>query len=71
MVKKLFNEEGINTDAKFFLKGFNLQLARVVWRMLQAMQDEKKCVFFTVEHRDDVLEVNEHKKKISVRDRTG
>lgn len=55
----------INTDAKSMLKGLGLQEARVIWRLLRATLDDKKCVFFTMEHIDDVLEVGIGKEKVN------
>lgn len=64
MIKNTLGKNTINTEAKSVLKGFDLQVARVVQRMLQAALDGRKNVFFTMEHIDDVFEMNINNKKV-------
>ena len=56
MSEYALEKTNINTNADAFMKGMNLQINRVVNRMLQATLSEAKAVFFTIEYLDDVLE---------------
>lgn len=58
MIKDALENEQINTDAISALKGLELQKLRAAERLLRALMDEKKAVLCTIEHIDDVLEVD-------------
>lgn len=58
MIGKLWETEEINTDADASLKGLGLQKLRAVERLLEALIEDKKAVVCTIEHIDDVLEVD-------------
>lgn len=58
MIGKLLETEEINTDADSSLKGLGLQKLRAVERLLSALIEDKKAVVCTIEHIDDVLEVD-------------
>ena len=58
-MKKTFEpSEEINTDADSSIKGIGLQKLRAAERLLKALFESKRCIFCTIEHIDDVLEVN-------------
>lgn len=63
MMQKALPNDKINTDASDMLKGLNLQIKRAVGRLLQAALDDRKAVFISIEHIDDVLEVDASKEK--------
>lgn len=58
MINNLLQIEQINTDADASLKGLGLQKVRAVERLLIALIEGKKAVLCTIEHIDDVLEVD-------------
>lgn len=58
MIKDALENEQINTDAISGLKGLGLQKLRAAERLLRALMDGKKAVLCTIEHIDDVLEVD-------------
>lgn len=58
MKKTLDRSEEINTDADASIKGIALQKLRTVERLLKALLDNRRCIFCTIEHIDDVLEIN-------------
>lgn len=58
MIKETLHTDQINTDADANIKGIGLQKLRVVERLMIALLEDKKAVFCTIEHVDDVLEVN-------------
>lgn len=47
----------INTDAESNLKGFGMQKLRAAQRLLEALKNDKKCIFCTIEYVDDVIEI--------------
>jgi hypothetical protein len=63
MLKDALQTEQINTDADASLKGLGLQKVRAVERLLSALKEGKKAVFCTIEHIDDVLEVDISEEK--------
>ena len=58
MIKDALEIEKINTDADSNLKGIGLQKVRAAERLLKALIDGKRAVFCTIEHIDDVLEID-------------
>lgn len=48
----------INTDADSNLKGIGLQKLRAAKRLLEALIDNKKCIFCTIEYVDDVIAID-------------
>lgn len=58
MIKETLQIDQINTDAAASIKGIGLQKMRAVERLMTALLEEKRAVFCTIEHVDDVLEVN-------------
>ena len=58
MIKDALEIEKINTDADSNLKGIGLQKVRAAERLLKAIIDGKRAVFCTIEHIDDVLEID-------------
>lgn len=63
MIKEKLQLEQINTDADASIKGIGLQKLRVAERLLRAIIDGKKAIFCTIEHIDDVLEIDVSKSK--------
>lgn len=57
MKKPLDQDKEINTDADASLKGIGLQKVRAVERLLKALLEDKKCIYCTIEHIDDVIEI--------------
>lgn len=58
MIKEVLQTEQINTDADSSIKGIGLQKIRAAERLLGALLENKRAVFCTIEHIDDVLEVD-------------
>lgn len=58
MIKETLQIEQINTDADASIKGIGLQKLRAAKRLLEALKEEKRAIFCTIEHIDDVLEVD-------------
>lgn len=58
MKRSLNCNEEINTDAEASLKGLGLQKMRAVERLLRALLEDKKNIYCTIEHIDDVLEID-------------
>lgn len=58
MIKDAIQTEHINTDADASIKGFGLQKLRAVERLIKALIENKNAVFCTIEHIDDVLELD-------------
>lgn len=58
MIKKVLQTDQINTDADSSIKGIGLQKIRAAERLLRALLENKRAVFCTIEHVDDVLEVD-------------
>lgn len=58
MKKTLDRNEEINTDAEASIKGIGLQKLRAAERLLKALLDNRRSILCTIEHIDDVLEVN-------------
>lgn len=58
MIRDALEIEKINTDADSSLKGIGLQKVRAAERLLRALIDGKRAVLCTIEHIDDVLEIN-------------
>lgn len=63
MIKDALEIEKINTDADSSLKGIGLQKVRAAERLLKALIDGKRAVFCTIEHIDDVLEIDAEGEK--------
>ncbi len=63
MINNLLKTDRIDTDADASLKGLELQKLRAVERLLTALIDGKKALFCTIEHIDDVLEVDVSSEK--------
>lgn len=58
MIKEVLQTDQINTDADSSIKGIGLQKIRAAERLLRALLENKRAVFCTIEHVDDVLEVD-------------
>jgi len=58
MIKDALKIEKINTDADSSIKGIGLQKVRAAERLLKALIDGKRAVLCTIEHIDDVLEID-------------
>lgn len=58
MIKEVLQTEQINTDADSSIKGIGLQKVRAAERLLKALLENKRAIFCTIEHIDDVLEVD-------------
>jgi hypothetical protein len=58
MIKDILRKDHINTDADASIKGLGLQKIRAVERLLTALLENKIAVFCTIEHIDDVLELD-------------
>lgn len=58
MIKEVLQTEQINTDADSSIKGIGLQKVRAAERLLTALLENKRAIFCTIEHIDDVLEVD-------------
>ncbi|PEM38012.1 hypothetical protein [Bacillus toyonensis] len=56
MKKNALLNNNIGTDAASSIKGIALQKLRAVERLLNALLDDKKSIFCTIEHLDDVFE---------------
>lgn len=63
MIQKVLPNHKINTEANNMIKGLDLQIQRVIGRILQAVLDGREAVFFALEHIDDVLEVDGSQEK--------
>lgn len=48
----------IDTDAYSNLKGIGLQKLRVAARLIEALINDKKCIYSTIEYVDDVIEID-------------
>ncbi|MBU3101915.1 MULTISPECIES: hypothetical protein [Clostridium] len=58
MKKPLNGNKEINTDAEASIKGIGLQKMRAVERLIKALLEDRKSIYCTIEHIDDVLEID-------------
>ncbi|MEN2259084.1 hypothetical protein AAIB48_16595 [Paraclostridium benzoelyticum] len=58
MKKDVIIKNNINTDADASVKGLYLQKLRVAKYLLQAVLNNKRAVFCTIEYVDDVIEID-------------
>lgn len=61
------DKNDIDTSADSGIKGFMLQKLRAAERLLQAILDGKKGVFCTIEHLDDVVEMDMNEEKVDIK----
>lgn len=62
MIRDVLQDEKIDTDADANLKGIGMQKIRATKRLLEALKEGKKGIFCTIEHIDDVLQVDTSRK---------
>ena len=61
------DKNDIDTSADSGIKGFMLQKLRAAERLLQAILEDKKGVFCTIEHLDDVVEMDMNEEKVDIK----